>query len=145
MPPAFCAILIPKNPPIAPIPPSFAAAVLIASVCPPTMRAAAIFGLVVIMFSSHSVIFFLWSSGIDTPLMLTAKSSIPRFSFHSALSSSASAFVTSFVCAGISEYIIFIAEICANAGLRASKSSLLSISSISERLYTYSTLPLTFV
>ena len=55
IPPAFIAIPIPINPVIAPA--LFPAAVFIASICPPTRRAAAVVGLVVIAFSSHSLIF----------------------------------------------------------------------------------------
>ena len=39
------------------VPALFPAAVFIASICPPTRRAAAVVGLVVIAFSSHSLIF----------------------------------------------------------------------------------------
>ena len=58
-------------------PPSFSAALFMALICPPTILAAPIVGLRVIEVSSHSVIFFLCSSGIEGTPKFIEKTFMP--------------------------------------------------------------------
>ena len=100
IPPAPAAMPMPIKPVMAPA--VLPAAVFMASIWPPTRRAAAVVGSVVMAFSSHSVIFFCCSSGMDRELMLKENTSMPRFLRQTLDSCSLSASEISSVWAGIS-------------------------------------------